>query len=380
MKITQVKLHLLSAPLSEPIGNALMFFASRDTLLVEIIADGVSGWGEAWVAPVVAAKLIETTLAACVIGQDPSHIGRLWQTLRDAAGGEPGLTAVAAMDMALHDLTARLYDVPLSTLLGGAVREQVLAYASGPFFKPGGHPYRNFEPEIDGYLASGFRAFKLRSGFSPVDDAAAAIAARRQIGKDAALMVDFNQSITPRNAIATALRMEEADLLWIEEPASPQDVAGYSLVSEQVRSALAGGETYRSAAAFLPFLQRGSLDVLQPDIAICGGLTGVLRVVALAELFDRPVIPHIWGSTVNFHAALHLLSTLPPHRAGPTSAFPYLEYDVGPNPLLDLAGHPQLNADGTVSVPTGPGLGILLDAKAIERWRVGHVAIGRSQG
>ncbi|KAA3509250.1 mandelate racemase/muconate lactonizing enzyme family protein [Agrobacterium rosae] len=367
MNITHVKLHLLSAPLSEPIGNALMFFASRDTLLVEIVAESVSGWGEAWVSPAAAAKLIESNLAGCVLGQNPSHIGRLWQQMREAAGGDAGMAAVAAMDMALHDLMARLYGVPLSTLLGGALRDTVAAYASGPFFKPEGHPYRDFKREIDGYVTQGFQAFKLRSGFNPVDDAAAAISARQQIGKTAALMIDFNQSVTPRNAIATAIRMEEADLLWIEEPASPQDLHGYDLVAGHIKPAIAGGETFRSAAAFLPFLTRGSLDVLQPDIAICGGLTGVGRVAALGELFDRPVIPHVWGSTINFHAALHLTATLSPHRAGPAQAFPYLEYDVGPNPLLELAGRPALNGDGSVTVPTGPGLGIVIDPKLIAR-------------
>jgi D-galactarolactone cycloisomerase len=117
------------------------------------------------------------------------------------------------------------------------------------------------------------------------------------------------------------------------------------------------------------------MDILQPDIAICGGLTGVGQVVALAQMFNRPVIPHVWGSTVNFHAALHLLSTLPNHRAGGQQPFPYLEYDVGPNPLLELAGRPRVNADGTVSVPEGPGLGIELNAAMLEPYIVARKTI-----
>jgi D-galactarolactone cycloisomerase len=277
--------------------------------------------------------------------------------------------------MALHDLTARAYEIPLSSLLGGARRDRILAYASGPFFKPGGHPYRDFEREIDGYLSEGFRALKLRSGFNPADDVAAAFAARRQIGKEADLMIDFNQSCTPRRSITTASLMEEARLLWIEEPVTPTDLPGYRLAARQIKAAIAGGEAIMNPAGFLPFLADGCMDILQPDIAICGGLTGVGQVVALAQMFNRPVIPHVWGSTVNFHAALHLLSTLPNHRAGGQQPFPYLEYDVGPNPLLELAGRPRVNADGTVSVPEGPGLGIELNAAMLEPYIVARKTI-----
>jgi D-galactarolactone cycloisomerase len=118
------------------------------------------------------------------------------------------------------------------------------------------------------------------------------------------------------------------------------------------------------------------MDVLQPDIAICGGLTGVARVLHLAELYDRPVVPHVWGSTVNFHAALHLVATLPAHRAGGAVPFPYLEFDAGPNPLLDLAGRPSVSADGTVAVPQGHGLGIDITPAMLAPFTVWHRAIG----
>jgi len=375
MKISEIRLYHLSAALEEPIGNALIFFPSRQTLLVEIVAGGLSGWGEAWVAPATAAAMIEGQLARHLIGRDPTHIRALWQAMREANEGDGIMTAISAVDMALHDLTARAYEIPLSSLLGGARRDKILAYASGPFFKPGGHPYRDFEREIDGYLSEGFRALKLRSGFNPADDVAAAFAARRQIGKEADLMIDFNQSSTPRRSITTASLMEEARLLWIEEPVTPTDLPGYRLAARQIKTAIAGGEAIMNPADFLPFLADGCMDILQPDIAICGGLTGVGQVVALAQMFNRPVIPHVWGSTVNFHTALHLLSTLPSHRAGGQQPFPYLEYDVGPNPLLELAGRPRVNADGTVSVPEGPGLGIELNAAMLEPYIVARKII-----
>jgi len=379
LTVTAIHLHHLSAELPETIGNALVFFTRRDTLMVEVVdASGLSGWGETWAAPAAAAAIIEAQLAPVVLNQDPEHLGRLWRTMCDAAGSDTqgtALGAVAALDMALHDLAARRRGVPLSTLLGGAARDRVPAYASGPFFKPDGHPYRDFEREAEGYLRAGFRAIKLRSGFRPADDAAAALAVRRLMGPDGTLMLDFNQSYAPRAALAAAERMAEAALLWIEEPASPQDLAGYRMLSARLTPALAGGETYGTAAEFRPFLENGCMDVLQPDIAICGGLSGVGRVVALAELFDRPVVPHVWGGTVNFHAALHLCATLPAQRVGTPASLPFLEFDAGPNPLLDLAGRPALNADGTVTVPTGPGLGIDLTPEMLHPFTVMHRSI-----
>jgi D-galactarolactone cycloisomerase len=374
MKITDIRLYLLSAALQEPIGNALVSFSSRQTLLVEVVANGLSGWGEAWVGPATAAATVEHQLARHLIGRDPTSIGALWQLMREANEGDAVMPAIAAVDMALHDLTARAWNLPLWKLLGGARRDRVLAYASGPFFKPGGHPYRSFERDIDSYLEQGFRAFKLRTGYDPKDDVEAVLKARRQIGSDADLMIDFNQSCTARRSISTVAQMEEARLLWVEEPVKPTDLPGYRLASAHIETAIAGGEAIFNPAGFLPFLADGSMDILQPDIAICGGLTGVSQVAALAAMYNRPVIPHVWGSTVNFHAALHLAATLPPHRAGGAEPYPYIEFDVGPHPLLDLA-RPVLDEHGCVSVPTGPGLGIDLAAAALEPYVIDRKVI-----
>jgi D-galactarolactone cycloisomerase len=379
MKIASIQLFHLSAKLPDPIGNALVIFDKRETLLVRITDQaGLSGWGETWSAPLPAATLIETRLAPRLIGQDPQQVGRLWHMLCGLFGahrhGLP-MMAIAAVDMALHDLAARQRGVPVSALLGGAQRDQILAYASGPYFKPGGHPYREFQKDMDSYLRAGFRAVKLRSGFSPREDGAIALAMRAQMGPDLGLMVDFNQSYTPRASIEAANRMQEAGLLWMEEPAVPADVAGYQLVSRQVVPALAGGEALTTAADFLPFLAAGCLDILQPDIALCGGLEGVRRVAALAEMHDRPLLAHVWGSTVNFHAALQLSATLPSVRGGGPAPYPFLEYDAGPNPLRDLAGRPALNADGTLTIPNAPGLGFDLTPEQLAPFVASHRVI-----
>jgi D-galactarolactone cycloisomerase len=118
------------------------------------------------------------------------------------------------------------------------------------------------------------------------------------------------------------------------------------------------------------------MDLLQPDIALCGGFEGVRRVAALADIHERPLLPHVWGTVVNFHAGLHLSATLPAYRGAGPAAYPYLEFDSGPNPLLDVVGRPALNPDGTITVPDGPGLGFELDAARLAPFIVSHRTLG----
>jgi L-alanine-DL-glutamate epimerase-like enolase superfamily enzyme len=372
MKIAEVRGYHLRCPLPEPIGSARGFFDRRDSLIIEIVADGISGWGETWSAPEAAAPLLRSRMIPRILGQDATQIGALWG-LATAAGGDrrgTAMDAVAAIDMALHDLVARARNVPVASLLGGALRDRVLAYASGPFMRPDGHPYRAYQAEVEAYLRLGFRAIKPRSGFNPREDGIIAAALRKQIGPDHALMFDFNQSYTARAAIAAAQRMADADLLWIEEPVGPEDIGGYRTVARAIDTAVAGGEALATAAAFRDFLAADAIAVLQPDLAVCGGFTGVRTVSALAEAFELPVVPHVWGTVVGFYAALQLAAVLPARRGGGPMPYPFLEFDRSPHPGLLVFGDPPLNPDGTLSIPHGPGIGIEISARDLAPWIV----------
>ncbi len=374
MKITEIHGYHLRCTLGEPIGNAVTFFDSKEALLVEIVTDaGVTGWGEAWSSPITAAAYIRQRLAPLVLGQDPTATGRLWRLMAGTAGYDrrgSAMMATAAMDIALHDIAGKARGVPVSALLGGALRDRATAYASGPFMKPGGHPYRTYPAQVEGWTREGFRAFKPRGGFSPREDGAAMRDLRRQLGPDVALMLDFNQGYTASAAIQAARHLGDADLLWLEEPVGPEDVAGYRAVAQAAPMAIAGGEALASLAGFRDFVVAGAMGVLQPDLAVCGGFTGVMRVAALAEAFDLPVVPHVWGACVNYHAALQLVSVLPACRAGGAASLPFIEIDVTENPLLDLLGPPRPNRDGTVAIPDRPGLGLDLSADRLAPWIV----------
>ncbi len=381
MKIVEVRGYRLRYVQPEPTGNCLGYFYARDQFLVELVGDGsLTGWGEVLVSPDAASTYIRTTLAPLVLGEDPQAIGRLWRRMMDAAGFDRrgvAVMAAGAVDMALHDLAGREQGLPVSALLGGALRTQVPTYASGPFFKPDGHPYRNYEREVDALLKAGFKGVKPRAGLSPREDGEMARALRSLIGPDASLMVDFNQGYTASAAIESARRMLDAALLWIEEPVPPEEIPAYQTISRAVPVAIAGGEAWASLAAFREALTAGAVAIVQPDLAFCGGFTGFRRIQALAEAFDIPVIPHVWGTAVNFHASLHVNATLPPARAGAWASFPLMEYDITPNPFYHELGIPPLNPDGTMTVPDTPGLGLRFSRAALEPWLTDHWSVHR---
>lgn len=374
MKVTEIRGYRLRCALSEPIGNAVTFFDTKEALLVEVVTDeGITGWGEAWSSPITASAYIRERLAPLVLGQDPTATGRLWRLMAGTAGYDrrgSAMMATAAMDIAFHDIAGRAQGVPVSALLGGALRDRACAYASGPFMKPGGHPYRTFRPQVEEWARQGYRAFKPRGGFDPREDGLMMAGLRDLLGPSAALMLDFNQGYTARAAIRSARGLEESGLLWLEEPVGPEDVGGYRDVAGGTSIPIAGGEALASLAGFRDFVLPGGMAVLQPDLAVCGGFTGTMRVAALAEAFDLPVIPHVWGAAVNFHAALQLVAVLPSRRAGRPADFPFMEVDVTENPLLTLAGAPTIGQDGTIAIPDGPGLGLQLTAEAFRPWLV----------
>lgn len=376
MKISEIRGYHLGYDLPEPAANSNQVLRRREALLIELVTDaGVSGWGETVPSPDAAAAFLRARLAPIVLGQDPAESGRLFHAMSATLGYDRrgvATMAISAVDMALHDAAARARGVPVTALLGGALRERVLAYASGPFLKTGGDPYRDFPAETERLMKLGYRAFKPRSGVEPRADGAAAIAMRKQIGETAALMVDINRGYTARAAIDAARRMEPAGLLWIEEPVAPEDIPGYQTVARAVDVALAGGEALASLAAFRDFFAAGTLSIVQPDLSVAGGFTGLRRVAALADAYDLPVMPHVFGTVVNFHASLQMAALVTARRGGGPAPYPFIEVDVIHNPLLSVLGEIRPGPDGTLAIPNGPGLGFELDATRLAPWITSH--------
>lgn len=371
-RIVAIRGHHLGFAPTVPLGNAAGFIRRRDFLLLEVEAeDGTIGWGEVGASPWAAAALIRHGLAQRVIGEPAAEYGRIFETLLGLRGYDQrgvSIMAISAIDLALHDVAARQRGISIAVLRGGALRSRVPAYASGPFMVEGPDPYAGFAHDVEACLQRGYRAIKPRAGVGPAADGAMAEALRRQIGPDVALMVDFNRGVTARAGLDSAQRMAPAGLLWIEEPTVPEDLPGYRMVAAASPIGVAGGETLGSLAAFHEFLETGAVSVVQPDLSVCGGYSGFARVAALCAAWDLPVMPHVFGTVVNFHASLQMAALLPARRGGGAMPYPFIECDVSGNPLLTLLGEVPLDAEGMVPLPEGPGAGFELRAEQLAPW------------
>ena len=372
MKITQINGYHLKYSPKVALGNSRTFIRTREVLAVELKTDaGQSGWGEVFASPWAAAALIKTRFGKVVLGRSPEAFGRLYAEMQELLGYDrrgPSMMAVSSLDLALHDLAARGRGLRVADLLGGAIRERLPAYASGPFIREGAAPYDGFEAEAERQAKRGFRYIKPRAGVDPLADGKMVASLRKALGAEIGLMVDINQGYTAGAAVMAARQMEAAELLWMEEPVMPEDLPGYRAVAAATSIPVAGGEALASLAAYRDFVQTG-VGVLQPDMTVCGGFSGFRAIAAVAAAHDLPVMPHVFSSVINLHASLHMAAVLPPRKAGAAHPYPLIEYDATDNPLLELLGFPVAK-DGTIALPEGAGLGFDLKASMLEPWTV----------
>ena len=373
MKVTQINGHHLAFEPVTPLGNARTFIRQRQFLVIEVKTDvGLTGWGEVFASPWAAAALIQRQMAPLVLGRSPLdhgeiHAGLLAGTGYDKRG--PAMMAISALDLALHDLSARFHEISVAQLLGGAIRTEIPCYASGPFIREGADPYGHYATEIEAYLKRGFQAVKPRAGVSPRADGAMATQVRALLGDSLEFMVDINQGYSSATARQAARLMEPAQPLWIEEPVHPENLDGYCLAARSSAIPVAGGEAIGSLAGFQALLDTNALTVLQPDLTVCGGYTGYRKAAALAEARDIAVLPHSFGTAINFYASLQVAAATPTRHYGAGAAYPWIEYDVTDNPPLDLCGV-QLTSRGTAVLPDGPGTGLALSADQLAPWTV----------
>lgn len=359
------------------LGNAQTFIRRRDFLLVCIVtACGKRGWGEVFNSPFAAGAFIRAKLAPLFAGRTVHDRQPLFEAMRAALAYDKrgaGRMALSAMDMALHDAAGQVLGQSVASLLGGPLRTRIAAYASGPFMVEG-EGYGRYPAEVARYLEAGFRAVKPRAGLSPAADGRMVAEIRALIGDDRGLMVDINQGYTLAGALDSLRRMEEAGLMWVEEPLPPENLTGYRQLARTSRVALAGGEALGSPAAFREFLEADTFAVLQPDPTVCGGFTGYRQISALGMAYDLPVIPHSFGTIVNAMAALHLAALEPARRGGGPADYPYVEVDMTDTPLLALRAMP-VGGDGAIGLSDAPGLGLDLDPGELEPWLGEHWSI-----
>jgi D-galactarolactone cycloisomerase len=352
-------------------GSSRGIVAARETTLVCLkTSDGVVGWGEAWGPPLSTVPLVnelaETLVGSVLDGPVPFVTNRFQQHYH--RGGGLFAAALSGVEIALWDALGRTLDVSVATLLGGRAREYVTPYASAGYVTPDRDVEKFREALTE--AADGFAGAKIKCGLGVAEDVERTAVAREVLGPDRALMVDINGNYTADQAIASACALRDLHITWLEEPLPPDDVDGLLLL-RRTSVPLATGEALYTRAPFRRLVTERLVDFVQPDVTKVGGLAEARAICELARAWNIRVSPHVWGGGVGLSAALQLLASIPdyPHTLNTPQPL-WLELDRGDNALRELVlSAPLKPEDGCLAVPTGPGLGIEVDAEAVEGLR-----------
>ncbi len=351
---------------------------SQDDLVIVIQTDeGITGIGEVDSSPEAVKAIVDSpgshavalSLRELLVGEDPLQVRDLWWKMYRGLTyiGRRGIAlhAISGVDIALWDIKGKTEGKPVCELIGTPRRSRVRAYAS--MLMP------NTPEEVADCVAQvrgdGFTALKL--GWGPLGknadhDVRLARAAREAAG-DCDVMIDAGLAYgqDAATAIRVARELEELNVLWLEEPFEPDEYEAYAELADAVDIHVAAGEQDVTLWGFRELIERGHVDLVQPDVTRCGGITELLRIADFAREHGVLTVPHAWKSGIIKAASLHVNAVL-------ADAF-LQEYCVSKsliNTQLTREKFP-LDSDGYVTVPTAPGLGVEIDGEFVERFRVG---------
>jgi L-alanine-DL-glutamate epimerase-like enolase superfamily enzyme len=321
-------------------------------------SDGAEGVGYTYTVGAGGAAvlaLIEQGLRPVLLGADADNIEALWQKMwwhlhYGGRGGTVSL-AVSACDIALWDLKARRFDTPLWRLLGG-FDPAVPCYAGGIDLD---FTLDALLRQTDDNLAKGFRAIKMKVGRARLsEDVERVRAMRAHLGADFPLMVDANMKWTVDQAIRAARAFQDSNLVWLEEPTIPDDVAGHARIVRDGGVPIATGENLHTLHEFAAMIAAGGVTFPEPDVTNCGGITVFMKVAHLTEAYNLPLTSHgVHDLTVHLLAAAPNRSYLEVHGFG----------------LDRYIAEPMVLREGNAMAPDRPGHGVAFDWAALEKLR-----------
>jgi L-alanine-DL-glutamate epimerase-like enolase superfamily enzyme len=374
VRITEVEAIIVRQPeIDEGIADG-----SQDDLLIRVHTDeGIVGIGEVDSSPEVCKAIVEARgshkialgLRELLLGRDPLDVQGLWEAMYRGAifYGRRGaaIHAISGIDIALWDIKGQALGKPVCELLGTPVRDRVRAYAS------------RLMPDTPEETADAVTELRERSftaiklgwgplGADPAHDVRLAEAAKEAAGDAVDILIDagLGYGADAATAIRVARELEELGIHWLEEPFLPDEYEAYAELADTVELPVAAGEQDVTVWGFRELVDRAHVDVLQPDVTRCGGITETMRIAELARERGLRTVPHAWKSGIIKAASLHVNAVLPGDALQ--------EYCVADTPINTRLTQELLPiaADGHVAVPSEPGLGVRLDPDVLEELRV----------
>ncbi len=388
MKITDIETLILRVPdLQEDATSS-----SQDDFVVIIHTDaGISGIGECDTGPWIAQAGLDSPgshsmalgIRDLLIGQDPFDTTALWEKIYVGtcmSGRRGALICVqGAIDMALWDIKGKALGLPIYKLLGGACQTSITPYAS---LQPEGTTVADYSRSLVEWLLRakgyGFTAAKLECTLggpyrhgklagSDEDMTEILTACREAVGRDFTIMVDVQYLwFDAKAALRTIHRWGHLDIFFLETPLRVDNLEGYALLARESPIRIAAGEWLNTRFEFIELMDKGQVDVAQPDIGRVGGFTEAMRVCQLAQDRGRLIVPHCWKTGIGIAASAHMAFAVP--------HCPFIEFL--PAEMCDSALRRELVedelkiVDGKIYPPSKPGLGVELNWDAVEKYRV----------
>jgi D-galactarolactone cycloisomerase len=353
-------------------GTARGLNFKRSSSIVKLTTDdGFVGYGEGS-GPTAPVRDYLDILKSFFVGKRLYDFEMISSFVRDRLyhfGEGHWVSCLSAINVAAFDAMGKKHGLPVHDLLGGRSTDTIPCYATTGYITKDG--MAGLERQLAKVDKTCFTGVKIKIGISPKSDLERVRLARKMLGDDILLMVDVNGNYTADIARQSVHAIAPYNIHWYEEPLPAYDVRGHAELRSYSPIPIATGEGFHGLHEFKTLVEARGIDILQPGVAKCGGLTTLKAVANLAQSENLRMIPAVWGGAYIVVAAMHALASLPSSPHTDNSPYPrMLEFDIGDNPLRDkVLKKPLVPKAGGVALPEGPGLGIELDLEAMEPYR-----------